>query len=169
MNIFGTNFKDAFIQLGEGILNIFESLKEIFLGLVTLDFARVGEGILQNLLGVAQVIIAPLKIVFEILTAFFKSLFSGFGQSFSILINGFVSSVRSFINLFVKGLNGLISLLNKVPGVNIGAIREFQPQGLGGRVNNTAININIEGSADAKTVDLAINRFRSLLNRKGAF
>ena len=47
------------------------------------------------------------------------------------LVNMAISGIAAMVNVAIDGLNAVIELANKVPGVNIGAVGAFAPDGIG--------------------------------------
>ena len=161
-------------QILKSVVTIsFIALKAIFTGLWALlkaVFILGWEGIknvFKSMLGILKSIVLG---IWTAITNVFQFLVNGLKNAFLFVINSIKTAVSSFANLFVKGLNLLIGLLNIIPGVRLGSISEFGGTGgLDTRSLNTQININIEGSADEKTVEATVNRLRGELNRRAAF
>lgn len=145
-----TVLKGAWMALKFVLMILWTGLKKIFLGAWDV-LKNVISSVIKFFVSIFEGLLNGLKFVFNKVLGFFKSIFHGFGTAFR------------------AALNAVISLLNKVPGVNISKI--------GGGANDissaqpiaTNISINIEGSADQKTVDSVVTQLRGELNRRGTF
>lgn len=162
-DFFGTNFKDILFLAAEGILNIFTGLKDLLIGTITIDWDQIQRGFLTLIEGAGKVLSLGILFVWEILKRIFMSFINLLKTGFELLVSGIKSVANSFVDLFRKGLNLVIGILNKVPGVSLNKIGSSSPGNF-----STNISVNIEGSADQKTVEEAITRLRGLLSRRGA-
>jgi len=70
------------------------------------------------------------------------------GSAFKAAINGALRTVESIINTPINAINGLIGYVNKIPGVNLGTLRNIQLPRLaaGGIIDVPGTGVNI-GSA----------------------
>lgn len=163
------------------LVGVWILLKNIFIGgwnALKLVFTTAWEG-LKTIL----------SLVWDGLKGAFKFGVVGIAKIFDWLINNFTRGIKRFANLFISGLNKLIELINKISVVKIRKVSKFdtsvqtsnlagfveglfnkqQNAGLAQRTNNTSININIEGSADKKTVNMMADLMRREITRRGAF
>lgn len=165
-DFFGTNFKDAIIDLAFNVVDIFVGLFEQVKSLVTLDFDGFVEGWSKTFFGVLDFLANSLDIGANLVKLIFIGLVKGLKGIFNFILDGIKQAAIGFGNLFIAGLNAIIGLLNKVPGVDIGRVSSIGSQA---RNLQTNITVNIEGSADEKTVQATVNRLRAEINRRGAF
>ena len=92
----------------------------VTVGLSSGTFAAWLDVIIKGLKNLVQSI--KTKVLDPIVTAFQK-FYNGVMSIIEGIINGFVG----FINGFIRGINRAIETINKIPGVNLGTIRELAP------------------------------------------
>lgn len=191
--IFGTRFADALIEITEGIIGIFSGLWESLMGLVTLDFGRVGEGLKTMLFGLWDLLkgiflVGWSLLKLQLLNAFIPLLTLGsflldnlkntFIKSFEVL-SGIGSFIKDKILGFFGGGGGrsrsvgdaVISPNGNVITTNPNdfLIATQNPGELGGRGNTYNIEINVEGVMNDEVVSVLTRKLRAALNSQGAF
>ena len=162
-NFFGTSFKSVLIGIADGILNIFSGIKDILVGIFTLDWKKVNEGFFNLVKGLGQLLFSALLFVINTIKLVFGGFIKLLKGGLEFILSGVKTIASSFVNLFRKGLNLVIGILNKIPGVEIGKISKARAENV-----STNISINIEGSADQNTVNAVVQRLRSELSRRGS-
>jgi hypothetical protein len=185
--VLNTDFAGVLLSFVSGAVNLVTGLGNALVSLVNLDFSGVADGFkkaffglieglkaqflfLFNLLKItwtlgATVVFKAFGFLFKLLKNIFQSAVQKIAGIWSFLLSGLKSAITSFASAFVRGLNALIGLLNKIPGVDIGRVSA----GNTGREIQTNISINVEGSADEKTLEEITRRLAFLQSRQGGF
>jgi len=140
----------------DGVLTGIKGLLEAFMGLITGDWERFGEG-LQTLwegvwsaisslvTGARDFLVNVFEGIRDRLTAIWQGLWEGFADlvrgpvnTVVGLLNGMLAGIEGAINLVIRGINAFISTtnrairtLNRVPGVNLPKINELSEVEIG--------------------------------------
>ncbi len=145
--------------------NVIDPLVKFFKGLwksITETFGNVKDWFTKKFKEAWEAV----KSVFSSVGSFFSGLwdtikekFENIGQkvgdaissTFKKAVNGLLSSAETVLNTPIKGINAAIKLLNKVPKVNIGTLKEFTlpRMALGGVVKKATTAIIGEDGAEA--------------------
>ena len=124
--------KDFFGNLFKGIV---DGAKNAWSGIMT-AFSKVGDffrGIISNVKGFLKDLGAKAG---EVVSSAFKS-----------VVNSVLWAIERILNAPIRAINGLIGVINKVPGINLGTLTEFNLPRLkvGGIINNPGKGVLVGG------------------------
>lgn len=164
-SFFGTSIFESIKSIFNGIVNVFGGIWKIIKGIFTLDWRMILDGIKQVFSGLGQILEGIFLYGFSLLKIVLSTVWMVLKNIFQWAWDGIKSVFSSAVDILTSIINGIIKLANKLPGI------QFDLIGKGNAVasSNTQINVNIEGSADQKTVEQVVKELRNELNRRGAF
>ena len=150
-NIFTTvwdNIKIAFDNIVKIFKFVWEKIKEIF-GPVVEWFKDKFEKAKEKIKSVFEPIVNFFAKLWDKikgkLKAFGTKVGEVVGSAFKTAINGALSMIEKVLNFPIKAINKLINVINKVPGINLGTLSEFNLPRLakGGIVSNPGMGVNM--------------------------
>ena len=139
------NIYDLFTRTLQNLLGIFDSffkmLKGVFDGIIkfikgvfTGDWKKAWEGIkdifssIWN--GIKNIFKGVIKIISDIVVTVAKTTGNIISGAFKAVVNGVLWAIEHILNAPIRAINGLISVINAVPGINLGHLRESGREGV---------------------------------------
>lgn len=104
---------------GDHILLLWDIIISPTLSFIIDMFHTMAGAIVETLNGVMDIILG-------VFTADWKRAWTGVKNIFFDIWNGIVESFENVVNFFLKGVNAIIGFINKIPGIEIDMVSEFE-------------------------------------------
>ena len=142
----------GFDEFFKGIRKIFDGIIELVAGVFTGNWKKAWEGVKKIFSGIFQSLTGIVASVLGTIVGLASSIGVVIGEAvvgtIKAVVNFALSTIENRINDFFRLINGAIKWINKIPGVNIGKIKEvkFPRLAKGGIVNMPGRGVNYAGA-----------------------
>ena len=140
-----TLFADIGKKIMEGLVN---GIK----GLVN-SVINIFKGLVDKIKSIFKSVIDFFKGIIDTIIGLFKKIGTKVGDvisgAFKGVVNGVLSAIENILNFPIRAINSLIKTINKIPGINLDKLKEFNLPRLakGGIINQPGRGILVGGSA----------------------
>lgn len=114
-------WKDYFQNVWNNIKNIFSSVASFFKN----SFQAAWNGIKNIFSNVGSFFQNIWNTIKNMFTNIGTTIGNGIGNAFKTVVNSIISFAENTINKFIRAINSAIGLINNIPGVNIGKLKEL--------------------------------------------
>lgn len=114
-------WKDYFQNVWNNIKNIFSSVASFFKN----SFQAAWNGIKNIFSNVGSFFQNIWNTIKNMFTNIGTAIGNGIGNAFKTVVNSIISFAENTINKFIRAINSAIGLINNIPGVNIGKLKEL--------------------------------------------